>query len=987
MRRRAIFMVATVSMASLASGVAAQSTSSTPDPQQQGAAQTGTQTDGSSGQSGSTAEMPTAGAGATNEQNGDQTGAQTTGGAAERGPGDADVGGNDIVVTGQRASLEASRNIKRNSDQVVDSIVADDIGKFPDNTVAAALQRVPGIQVVNGFNNEISSPLIRGIGDIQSTLDGREIFTGVGRGFAFQDIPAEAIAGADVYKSNSADLIEGGVAGTINLKLQKPFNFHEGLTVAANARGLYGKEVDKFSYTAGVLASYRAETGIGEIGILVDGSYSDQKFNRPISFNCDPRSGGIVGAPGVVLPTCAGGLTDTGGYQRPQGNFAIQWRPSEDVEVYLDGLYAGYRAKFATYFIFSDLFATQGTSNVVATDTCFDAPVDGGGFRGPSRSAPNGTPIPNLVTQNLCLGQSATYNNVPGLTSTQAKTGRTDQYVLGGGVRFNRDRFHFNLDYSYIQSKNRNTNEIVDIAKSGGVTDVIINDKGHGTLNQNGNPLGTAEGFLFANTLFQDYNRSNSSLFAGKADAQYDVDSFIKQIQVGFRGGTRKAKFEANAAGGPGFKGAPNQFRLPVANYLTDGFLVRSPATIPYINGGEHWITPSADYIRDNIADLRVLYGASPDRPGYDPLRGYDVTEQTIAGYGQAKYEIGFGGDVILDGLVGVRYTRTKRSIQGTTFIPPQDAIPATANNPGRPAIAAQFIPAVRDTVDDDFLPNASARLRLTPQFQLRATYAKTLSRPGFGDLNPGLSFNQLPTDGSIATGQGGNPDLKPQKSNAYDATAEYYFGRSSYVSVAGYYRDIKNRVVGDQLQTTINGILTRINTPRNLGSVTLKGVEVATQTFFDFLPEGLDGLGTIANFTYADSKIKQKGDVLEGQPLLGVSKYSYNVGALYEKYGLTARVVYNWRSKYDESFFGFDRVTLGGGLLVPGDQPFFNRVKSNGRLDFSVSYDITPNLTVSVDGVNVAGGKYHSYFNTPEFPHDIRVDDKFYGASVRARF
>ncbi len=112
-----------------------------------------------------------------------------------------------VVVIGQRNSLQKAANIKRRSDNVVDSIVADDIGKFPDNTVAAALQRVPGVQTSNGYNNEIQGVIIRGLGDIETTLDGREIFTGVGRGFAFQDLPAESVSGVDVYKSNSADLI------------------------------------------------------------------------------------------------------------------------------------------------------------------------------------------------------------------------------------------------------------------------------------------------------------------------------------------------------------------------------------------------------------------------------------------------------------------------------------------------------------------------------------------------------------------------------------------------------------------------------------------------------------------------------------------------------------------------------------------------------------------------------------------------------------
>src|SRR5687768_5686637 len=232
----------------------------------------------------------------------------------------------EVVVVGLRASLEAAAAIKKDSDLVVDSIVADDIGKFPDNTTAAALQRVPGVQVTINDNNEIANPIIRGIPDILTMLDGREIFTGVGRGFAFQDLPAEALAGADVFKSSNAVLVEGGITGVINLRLHKPFDFEQGWSGAVNTRGIYGDNVDKFSGTVGGLVSNRWDAGDGEMGALLNLSYSDINFDRPISFNCGPRSGsnGPAGGAGVILPTCVGGLNQYGEYQRPQVNAAFQ---------------------------------------------------------------------------------------------------------------------------------------------------------------------------------------------------------------------------------------------------------------------------------------------------------------------------------------------------------------------------------------------------------------------------------------------------------------------------------------------------------------------------------------------------------------------------------------------------------------------------------------------------------------------------------------
>ena len=135
-----------------------------------------------------------------------------------------------VFVTGVRASLISAEEIKLNSPEFVDSIVAEDIGKLPDITVADALQRVPGVQVGRA-NGEVSSVVIRGLPNLETTLNGYEVFTGVTRGVALQDIPAELVAGVDVYKTASPDKIEGGVAGLIDVRLRRPFDF-TGLTVA-----------------------------------------------------------------------------------------------------------------------------------------------------------------------------------------------------------------------------------------------------------------------------------------------------------------------------------------------------------------------------------------------------------------------------------------------------------------------------------------------------------------------------------------------------------------------------------------------------------------------------------------------------------------------------------------------------------------------------------------------------------------------------------
>jgi len=867
----------------------------------------------------------------------------------------------EVTVVGLRASLEAAIEIKQNADQVVDAIVASDIGKFPDNTVAAALQRVPGVQVVVGFNNEIVNPLIRGIGDIATTVDGREMFTGVGRGFAFQDLPAEALAGANVYKSNSANLIEGGVAGVVDLRLHKPLNFEHGWTAVANLNGVMSDETEGTNYTAGALFSNRRDVGDGEFGFLVDVSYSDQNFNRPISFNCDPRSGsnGPPGAANIVLPTCVGGLNDYGKYERPQINGAMQWRLNDRWELYADVLYAGYEAEFETDFIFSDIFAAQNITNASATADCFDAHVNGAGFLGGAAD-----PI-----QSLCLGSAATFNNVPGLTSTQAKTGETDQFVYAIGTKFNAGAFHLGVDLSLVESENSNRNIIVDIGKQISAVNVLINDDSHGTTVMPGDPLSDPNDFRFANSLFQDINTADSSLFALAVDGSYDLEGAFTKLQFGMRYGDREATFRANAPGGPG---APGGNRVTLVNSvgLPSDFLVRSPASIAVINNGAHWMTPDADYLRDNTDTLRAIYGSPAGDPAFDPSRNFDATEQTLAGYLQGKYQFE-AGSVLIDGLLGVRVTNNERSLSGT----------------GR--ISGVLTPVTTDTSETDVLPNASMRFKFSPNLQGRLTAARTLAQPAFASLNPGL-FYDVPSNANIQpNGSGGNPDLKPQKSNAYDATIEYYFAKSSYLSAAIYYRELEDRVVNSTSPEVIDGITYNITRPRNLGGATLQGIELAGQAFFDFLPEGWNGFGAYANYTFADSEIKTPGDSLNGFPLLGVSENSYNAGLLYEKYGVTGRLVYTWRDQFDEGQFGCLLAEQPGTARICGDPtapPTFNKVKAYGRLDMSIGYDVNDHFSVHLNATNLTGSDYYSYFETATFPHDIRVDDRAYGISVRMK-
>jgi iron complex outermembrane recepter protein len=877
-------------------------------------------------------------------------------------PASAGQNEDEIVVTGIRESLAKAAAIKRDSPNVVDSIVADDIGKFPDRTVAAALQRVPGVQVTVGDNNEIVNPIVRGLPDILTTLDGREIFTGVGRGFSYQDLPAEALAGADVYKSTSADLIEGGVAGQINLRLHKPFDF-SGFKVAANARAMFTRNTEKANPVLGLLVSDRFETGLGEMGLLADVSYAHNQFNRPIAFNCDFRSGsrGPAGAAGVIAPTCVGGLNNEGEYERKQANVAYQWNAAPGLQIYANGLYTAYSNKSASYFLIDDVFG-GAFSNVTATSQCQNYAVNGAGFYDPAGTV-----------QNLCTAQSFTSTNHGGFTSTQAHYDRTWVYVLSGGVKYDAGPLSLSTDIAYQRSRVRNQNFILDIFKSGGgiTTNVSTNIGGGTAYTDTANGLTDATNFAMS-PLNQDNIRDRGKEFAIKVDGVYRLDSILDNIQFGARFADHSATHEQSLGGTCGTVCGTLISNVP---FLGADFLTHASG-IPSVNNGFGVIVPDQDQLRDPaIQDqLRAFYGLGAGFPAFTPDRSFAASEKTYAGYIQAAYKVPLGGALQLDGQFGVRYTRTERSIAGASFVTP-------AATPGNPAPAPVLTPFSANTTDDNFLPNASARLKFGGGLQARFNYSRAIARPSFGDLNPGLSYLISTNILILPAGSGGNPDLRPQQSDAFDATLEYYFSRNAFVAVGGYYKNIKDRVISQSQVETIDGFDYNITRPRNVGAVSLKGIEVSAQAFFDFLPGALGGLGMFGNYTFADSNVKTPGDALFGQQLQGVSKHNYNVGGLYEKFGVTGRVVYTYRSGYYDENYGGTTVRPVGQTLV------LNRVRPNGRLDASLSFEITKGVTLSVDGTNLTKASYRSYYGDPAMPRDQRFDDSTYSIGVSAQF
>ncbi|HVI99297.1 MAG TPA: TonB-dependent receptor [Sphingomonas sp.] len=904
--------------------------------------------------------------------------------------------GQAIVVTGIRQSLERAAEIKQESPQVVDSIVSEDIGKFPDPTTAAALQRVPGVQVSVSQSNEIGNVKVRGLGDVLTTLDGREVFTGTGRTFSLQDLPADALRRVDVVKTSTADLIEGGIAGTIDLQLNKPFDFHKP-TIVVSARANYGIKSDHIDPQVSVLATDTWQTGIGDIGVLVNASWSKTHYNHPRTREGVRRSGDTFAPavmpfdiPGALIPNVVESHSNYGEYERPQVNGSIQWQASDALQIYADGLYTGYRSKSQWSLANAQLFMPgTSVSDVELSDQCITARVKPNGQSPlPSTDADGNSSLPPFEVQELCALRSATFHDPVSEQKTYAYDNRTDAWLGALGAKYDTDQAHVKGEVSYQRSVTKAMTILTVLGRRIPTFDYVADPDGGATVGTPGDPFLSTDGLVLAEGFNQNFNKSVGKLFQGRIDGTYDIDSgFLSKFQAGLRYADRTAEFNqaiVNTKAPGGVIGTGSEATaIPVAESgLPDDYLYVMPG-VPNFADEQGALVPDPDFLRslEGRDALRTLYGLPTGDPEYQPQRRFYAHEKTVAAYAQLGYEVPIGG-MTLDGLVGVRPTRTERVMEGSSVI----NVPATDTEPAH----TEIVPLASHTSDIDVLPNASARLRMGGGLQLRATYAKTVRRPDFGSLNPGLTYSLSTNPNLLNTGSAGNPDLRPQKSESYDASIEYYFPRG-FAAVAVYKRDITGRVVSASVIEQINGIDYSISRPRNLGAAELKGVEVSGQMFFDFLPGVFSGLGVMGNFTYADSEVKGTEDRLAGLPLQGVSKYNFNTGLLFEKGGVSGRLIYTYRSKY---YDGDATGGLGIRELVDEsrvDDPTYNPlllnyVKPAGRLDFGLSWDVNDSIRLDAGGTNILGNRYQGYYNDPGITQEYRYDDTTFTLGARVR-
>jgi len=927
-----------------------------------------------------------------------------------------------VVVTGIRYSVEKAQDIKMNSEGMVDAIVAEDIGKMPDLTAAESIARIAGVQV-DRYNDEATGFLIRGLPDVTTTYNGREFWTAELRRGQLQDFPSAALAGIEVYKSTTADMIEPGLAGLVNIRTRRPFDF-EGEKINVGVHYGYNEQSKESSPAANVLYSNRWDTNAGEFGFLGNITYAESQYAQGIRYNDTrlrttentwhfPDTEGAN--PNAILPEQVGFYNTTGDRWRPSGNIALQWRPMDELEIYSDISYHGYRGRGATdNFWFPtgewDWLNWTGTPNATTDVTLSNI---------------------QYVGDTKQVASLTKWGGLPPQAWRSTNSDKTNTSQVAFGAKWDNGPWHVETDLAYHDSiyqnyawsfdTGLNTTPEVDIDFFGGQGGATFNLGENNTWNPMDINSYELRGYY------------ESSYHVGGRGTQWRTDfvydtgmDLISKVKFGFRvadrdarrsGGDRYAWLWGNHTSFTDLQAA-----IPGIEFeqTFDPIRNKNQTFTSYLQPTLASIQANHDALAAFAYEQQLMPGVANDAwraaqwttPGIqiDPLNEWLAKERSYAYYLQLNSHFDIFS-MPTDVFAGTRLAITHNSNRGFSRIDDGLGLPNSVTG------------LLRDQSDTDvsLLPNLSMRTMITDKLQFRAGYTETQTKPNFADLNPSIQIAQYVAPAVLpegyeppdydATGSGGNPNLKPLTSKNYDLSLEYYFSKSGYVSAAGYYRDLWGFVNSYRFNVETPDYGTVLMThPANSGEGYLKGWELNATTFLDFevMPEFLHNFGVSANMTRITGENRRpmfddQGDVTgygPYEPFRNLSKYTYNAALFYERDGFGARLSYNYRDSWTwrNDVWGANGVQAqevdGGGNPVTNiDGLTLGSIGGVSRLDFSASYNFSDHMGIWVDVANLLAPSrpFKSQFSTQpgddvamSYVQDVRDEGRYFGIGFR---
>nr|WP_295110734.1 TonB-dependent receptor [uncultured Caulobacter sp.] len=837
----------------------------------------------------------------------------------------------DVVVTGIANSLAQALDQKRRATNVIDVVKAEDIGKFPAQNIAEALQRVPGVSIVRDRGEGVFVR-VRGLGpsfDIV-TLNGRTAAVNenvrdggtTGRQFRFDTFASELVSAVEVIKSPNASLDEGGIAGIVNMRTFRPLDF-KGPTVNVSATGSYSQLADKgIDPRLSGLAAWQSKDG--NLGLLASAVYDERSVRQDriiqtgwTDGRIDANGDGVLDPGTILVPTANRPTLEQEQRKRIGLTGGLQWRPSDNLQVNLDALWSRLRINYDEMTYSSDFQTTALRAIVPGTAVITD-----------------GVLTHATVQTNTQIGREVSKLDYQSL-------------ILGGNVAWTKDKWTVNTDLTYSRAYSNTPSPITRSRLLGPVGLVTFDYALAGERLPNLNFAANLNdpGLLPGRRIEYRVNDSLDREAAAKLDVVREFgDTGLTSVRFGAKIQDRGRNYHRrdltllNGIVGVKF---PIEFfnPFPVKGFLgsVDGDLPRS------------WLQPRPDKFLAASTDLQQQLAAPLTRG--DLRNSYEVKERIGAGYGMAEFNIPLGG-VTLRGDLGLRYANTRQ----------------TSNGYLDNGVFARPVSFARSY--GNWLPSFNLAAEVTDDFQMHFAASKVITRPALADIAPRLST----ATSTQLTAAGGNPDLKPFEAWQYDATAEWYFAPSSALIGGVFYKDITTFVFAQTKPFVIDGVTYLLTAPQNGGGAYVYGAELAYQQTFKFLPAPFDGLGFLANYTHTESQgtYSTSTGIVTKDDLVDVAKDSFSATAFYEKNGAAIRLTYSWRGNVL-------RDVGGAGLAATNDKAF-------GSLDYDISYDLTPKMSVSFQGINLTKAVQWNYVRNDRFAGYTNYGRTFL-VGLRARF
>jgi iron complex outermembrane recepter protein len=841
-----------------------------------------------------------------------------------------------VVVTGIKASAIKAQDMKRDAEQIVDSIVADDIGKLPDANVAEALQRIAGVQISRS-RGEGDRVQVRGLSQTVSLLNGRSIFTaGKERGLSFQDVPAELLAGVDVYKTPMANQVEGALGGVIDLRMRRPFDF-AGRKVAATLKATNANLAEKTNAEGSFLLSDRWLTGGGEFGALLSVAVQKRAYRMDTQDLGAPAA--LADGSGVYAPTGSWVSYELGERDRTGMNLSLQYRPAKDVDIYFDASHTQLKNKTDVHGHYASPFwanynAATGLGqlwpdNLTTSDTQV---FQKGTFWGASSSTTGAVSDQDTKTTQLALGA----NWRSGEWRTTAELSHTDSTYWGryselrlGNWDANQYRFDLTTDLPSAYG-------VFKDGATGAVRDVNLLDPGKYWADKA--------------VYFRQENKGRETVV--KFDGSRNLEGTVSRLRAGLRLSDRLATSgEINTLNNIWTDSPGSSITGAVAA------LDRQIGVIPYSNllktAGDgkvvgQWLSlRDLNWLRDESTS-RSAVGLTV--PSMDLAQTFEFSEKTSAAYGMADFDTSLFGKSV-SGNVGVRLVHTA------------DTRRFYAAGSGAPTAAS-----VEDS-STDVLPSLNARMDITSKLVARVAASKVISRPSFDQLTPSLSLNV-----NDRTGYLGNPLLGALSAHQFDTSIEYYLSPSDHVYGAAFYKKVDGFIQTTTTPYAYQGDTYTLSTPSNGANGTITGAELGYQAFVA-LPGGAGSLGVQANYTYVDSSAPGP---LGGQKtqLQNLSRHSANVVGIFDYQSLSLRLAYNYRSRALAGTGNY--YPVGGGIAQTAIY-----AKAYGMWDLYASYQFSKGMKAAVSVNNLLETKRTTNYGIDNMPKATYADDRRVGLSL----